>query len=57
MVELITKTAGDADAGVRYVIEGGEEKTPELEDIGSAGRHDLSGAAVCSITRRPAGSF
>ena len=33
MVELITKTR-DADAGVRYVIEGGEEK--KLEDM--AGR-------------------
>ena len=32
-----------ADAGVRYVIEGGEEKTPEPEEIGSAGRYDLSG--------------
>ena len=33
-VELITKTAG-ALTGVRYVIEGGEEKTPEPEEIGA----------------------
>ncbi len=33
-VELITKTAGEL-TGVRYVIEGGEEKTPEPEEIGA----------------------
>lgn len=34
-VELITKTAGEL-TGVRYVIEGGEEKTPEPEEIGAS---------------------
>ena len=33
-VELITKTAGEL-TGVRYVIEGGEEKSPEPEEIGA----------------------
>ncbi len=33
-VELITKTAGEL-TGVRYAIEGGEEKTPEPEEIGA----------------------
>lgn len=33
-VELITKTAGEL-TGVRYLIEGGEEKTPEPEEIGA----------------------
>ena len=33
-VELITKTAGEL-TGVRYVIEGGEEKTPEPEEVGA----------------------
>ena len=33
-VELITKTAGEL-TGVRYVIEGGEEKTPKPEEIGA----------------------
>lgn len=33
-VELITKTAGEL-TGVRYIIEGGEEKTPEPEEIGA----------------------
>ncbi len=33
-VELITKTAGEL-TGVRYMIEGGEEKTPEPEEIGA----------------------
>ena len=33
-MELITKTAGEL-TGVRYVIEGGEEKTPEPEEIGA----------------------
>ena len=33
-MELITKTAGEL-TGVRYVIEGGEEKTLEPEEIGA----------------------
>jgi len=33
-VELITKIAGEL-TGVRYIIEGGEEKTPEPEEIGA----------------------
>ncbi|MFR8048081.1 DNA mismatch repair endonuclease MutL [Fusicatenibacter sp.] len=33
-VELITKMAGEL-TGVRYAIEGGEEKTPEPEEIGA----------------------
>ena len=33
-VELITKTAGEL-TGVRYIIEGGEEKTPEPEEVGA----------------------
>ena len=33
-MELITKTAGEL-TGVRYVIEGGEEKTPEPEEVGA----------------------